>query len=163
MSGVVVFGVIVILAFILTPFSLILTIPAAIVVGFFLWHTFALAEVAIVARNGTIGDGIVEGWELVTRNKVNCLIVTVLMIGIGIGFAIAIGLITLVAFLPVGIAVGLMTGNIVATLILGLVIALPISMVLGGFTGTFFNALYVQFYFKLYEPAPVPAATAPAV
>jgi len=146
--------VIVILA-IVSLFTLLLTIPVGVVVFFFMWHTFALAEVALVARDTAIGDAIIEGWELLNRNKANCVIATLLMLGIAIGFAIALGIVALFTFVPLGIAVGMMTGNIIAVLALAVILGLPISIVLGGFTGTFFNAFYIQFYFKLYEPEPV--------
>jgi len=161
MAGLALVFAVVIIA-VITPWSLLMTIPIAIVVGFFLWHTFSLAQVALVARDGSIGDAIVEGWELLNRNKANCLIVSFLMIGIGIGFMIAITIVSLFTFVPIGLMVGLLTGNLVAVLLLGLIIGLPISIVLGGVTGTFFNALYVQFYFKLYEPEPTDLATGQA-
>ena len=153
---------IVILAIVLTPFSLLLTVPAAIVVIFFIFHTFSLAEVAMVARNNQIGDAIAEGWGLLMRNKANCFIMTLILIGLGIGFAIIITLAALIFFLPVNILVGILTGNIVAALLLAILIGLPISIVLGGYTGTFFNALYVQFYFRLVEPQPTQAVATPA-
>lgn len=143
---------------IITPFTLLLTIPLAVVAAFFFYHTFGLAEVALVARDCTVGDAIIEGWELLNRNKANCLIASLLIIGIAIGFMIVIGIVALFTFVPLGLAVGLMTGNIIAVLALVVILGLPLSIVLGGFSGTFFNAFYVQFYFKMYEPEPTLAA-----
>ena len=159
-----VLAVIVLLA-VASLWTLIVTIPCAIIVYFFVWHIFALGEVAMVARDGRIADAIAEGWDLVWRNKTNCLIMTFLLIGIAIAFMIIMAIVALVAFLPVGLLVALLTGNLIAILLLGLVIGLPVSMVVGGYTGTFFNALYVQFYFRLYEPAaaPIPAPVGPTL
>ncbi len=160
--GIVSIFCIVILAIVLTPFSLLLTIPAGLVVLFFAYHTFALAEVAMVARDGQIGDAIAEGWNLLIRSKANCFIMTLVLIGLGLGFAIVIALAAMIFYLPVNLLVYFLTGNLVAILMLALFIGLPIALVLGGYTGTFFNALYVQFYFRLVEPPPATVTAAPA-
>lgn len=140
----------------------VLAFFVALIAAFFIWHTVALGEVAIVARDCSIGDGLAEGWELVTHNKLSCFLISVISAAFGIAFAIAITIVTLVAFVPVGVLVGILTGNLIATIVLGLIFALPISILLGGFSGTFFNALYVQFYFSLYEPLSAEAPAAPA-
>lgn len=150
--GLAMVAAIVILAIVLTPFSLLLTLPAALVVFFFVFHVFSLAEVAMVARDSVLGDAIGEGYSLVMRNKANCFIMTLVLFGLGIGFAIIIAVAGFMFFLPVNILVGIVAGNIVASVLLAIFIGLPISIVLGGYTGTFFNALYVQFYFRLVEP-----------
>jgi hypothetical protein len=149
--------VIVILAVVLTPFTLILTIPAGFVVGVIAWHVLALGGVAMVARDTDIGAGLEEGWTLVKRNVSNVVIITLLYIGLAIGFWIVFGIISAIAFMPIGVLVALLTGSLWPAIALALVIGLPISLVLGGFQGTFFNALYVQFYFRLVEPAPAPS------
>lgn len=155
---------VVILAVIFAIFSLwtlLLTIPAAVVAFFFIHHTFALGQVALVARDATIGDSIAEGWELLNRNKTNCLLMTFLFIGIMIGVTMVtliVGLILLVPFILMMVA----AGSWALLIALGVLIGFPLILVLGGFTGTFFNALYTQFYFKLYEPEPLPPAAASA-
>jgi hypothetical protein len=156
-----VIAIIVVLAIVLTPFSLLLTIPCGLIVFFFVYHTFGLAEVAMVARNNQIADAIIEGWDLLMRNKANCFLMSLIMIGLGIGFVIVVSLITLAFYLPINLLVLGVTENLVAILLMALFIGLPVALVVGGYTGTFFNALYVQFYFRLVEPPqPVPA-TAP--
>ena len=139
---------------IISLWSLMITIPCFLAAMFFVWHTFALAEVAIVARDVTIGDAIAEGWELMTRNKANCFMISLLYVGIAIGFGIAFWVIALFTFAPIGILVAFLTRNLVLTLVLALIFGLPVSLVIGGFMGTFSNSIYTQFYFKLYEPEP---------
>jgi len=159
-----VIAVIVVLAIVLTPLSLLLTLPCGLVVFFFVYHTFGLAEVAMVARNNQIADAIAEGWDLLMRNKANCFLMSLIMIGLGIGFVIVVSLVTLAFYLPINLLVMGVTENLVAILMMALFIGLPVALVVGGYTGTFFNALYVQFYFRLVEP-PQPiltTTTAPA-
>jgi len=160
-TGVALVGAIVVLAVVLTPFTLLLTIPAAVVLIFFIYHTFGLAEVAIVARNGTIADSIIEGWNLLMANKANCFIMTLIMIGLGIAMFIVVGILTLIFYLPINLLVLGVTENLVAILLMALFIGLPVALVIGGYTGTFFNSLYVQFYFRLVEPPQVAATPAP--
>jgi hypothetical protein len=155
-----VIAVIVVLAIVLTPLSLLLTIPCALVVFFFVYHTFGLAEVAMVARNNQIADAISEGWDLLMRNKANCFLMSLIMIGLGIGFVIVVSLVTLAFYLPINLLVLGVTENLVAILLMALFIGLPVALVVGGYTGTFFNALYVQFYFRLVEP-PHPSTSNP--
>jgi hypothetical protein len=153
--------VVVVLAVALTPFSLLLTIPCALVVFFFVYHTFGLAKVAMVARNNQIADAIAEGWNLLMRNKANCFIMTLILIGLAIGFFIVVSLVTLVFYLPINLLVLGVTENLVAIFLMALFIGLPVALAVGGYTGTFFNALYVQFYFRMVEPPQPVAATAP--
>jgi len=128
------------------------------VVGFLLYHTFALAEVAMVARNNQIADAIAEGWGVLMRNIGNCFIMTLIMIGLTIGIGIVVFILALIFYLPINLLVFGVTENLVSILILAVMIGLPVSLVIGGYTGTFFNALYVQFYFRLVEPPqPQPA------
>ncbi len=155
--GITTVGVVVILAIVLTPLSLLLTIPAAIVVGFTLFHTFSLAEVALVARNSTVGDALAEGFGLLKRNVGNCIMMSLILIGLVIAFVIVVSIVALMAFLPINLIVGAVADSWLPVLILGLVIGLPVSIVLGGYTGTFFNSVYVQFYFQLVEPSPIPS------
>ncbi|MEW5794940.1 MAG: hypothetical protein AB1772_01140 [Candidatus Zixiibacteriota bacterium] len=143
---------IVVLAIVLTPFSLLLTIPAGLVVFFGIYHTFSLAEVAMVARDNAIADAIVEGWNLLMRNKANCFIMSLIMIGLGIGIAIVVVILAAIFYLPINLLVLGVTENLVAILFLALFIGLPVALVIGGYVGAFFNALYVQFYFRLVEP-----------
>jgi hypothetical protein len=154
-AAIAVVAAVVILA-VLTPFTLLLTIPCALLVFFFVYHTFGLAEVAMVARNNQIADAIAEGWSLLLRNKTNCFIMTLILIGLGIGFFIVVSLVTLIFYLPINLLVFGMTESLVAILLMALFIGLPVALVIGGYTGTFFNALYVQFYFRMVEP-PQPA------
>lgn len=149
---------VVLFAIILTPFSLLLTIPMAIIVGFFIWHIFELAQVAMVARDISIGDALQEGYTLLTRNLGNCFIMTLVLIGLGIAFFIVIAILTLMLFVPLNLMIGSTAGGTLAAVLLGFFIALPISLVLGGYSGTFFEALYIQFYFRLVEPVPAYAA-----
>jgi len=148
----------VLFAVVLTPFTLLITIPLFIVVGFFLWHIFGLGQVAMVARDISIGDALQEGYTLLSRNLGNCLIMSLILIGLGIAFFIVIGIITLMLFAPLNLMVGSMTGGTLAAILLAFFIGLPISLVLGGYSGTFFESLYIQFYFRLVEPAPAYAA-----
>ena len=151
-AAIAVVAVVVVLAIVLTWYSLLLTIPCALVVFFFVYHTFGLAEVALVARNNQIADAIAEGWDLLMRNKANCFIMTLILIGLAIGFFIVVSLVTLIFYLPINMLVLGVTENLVAILLMALFIGLPVALVVGGYTGTFFNALYVQFYFRLVEP-----------
>lgn len=145
---------VVLFAVALTPITLLLTIPLAIVIGFFIWHIFELAQVAMVARDISIGDALQEGYTLLTRNLANCFIMSLVLIGLGIAFFIVIAIITLMLFLPLNLMVDSMTGGLLAAILLGFFIGLPVSLVLGGYSGTFFEALYIQFYFRLVEPPP---------
>ena len=145
-------AVVVVLAIVLTPFTLLLTVPVAIVLGFFIFHTFALAQVAMVARDIAIADAIIEGWNLLMLNKTNCFLMTLIMIGLGIAFMIVIAITTFLLYWPINALVLSLTGNLVAILFMALIIGLPVALVLGGYTGTFYNALYVQFYFRMVEP-----------
>jgi len=154
---------VVILAIVLTPLSLLLTIPAALIFFFFAYHTFALAEVAMVARDNQIGDAVAEGWSLIKNNLGSCFLMTLVLIGLGIAFMIVIFIAALILYLPVNLLVCTITGSLVGILVLALFIGLPVAIVLGGYTGTFFNAIYVQFYFGLVEPQPVAATSPPAV
>ena len=161
-AAIAVVAVVVILA-VLTPFTLLLTIPCTLLVFFFVYHTFGLAEVAMVARNNQIADAVAEGWSLLMRNKANCFIMSLILIGLGIGFFIVVSLVTLIFYLPINLLVFGMTESLVAILLMALFIGLPVALVIGGYTGTFFNALYVQFYFRMVEPQPqaavVPGST----
>ena len=123
---------------------------------------FSLGEVALVARDTTIGEALAEGWQLVTHNVLNCLIITLLSIGFIIAFMIIFAVAGLLTFGPLNLLIATISDSPVAILLLGLVLGLPVSLVVGGYFGTFFNALYIQFYFGLVEPTPVPAAAAPA-
>jgi len=147
-------------AIVLTPITLLLTVPVALVLFFFIYHTFRLAEVAMVARDNAIADAIIEGWNLLMQNKANCFLLNLIMIGIGLCFMIVLGIAALILYFPINVLVLALTDNLVAIFMLAVFIGLPVALVLGGYTGTFFNALYVQFYFRLVEP-PQPA-TAPA-
>lgn len=163
-----VLAVVVVLAVVLTPFTLLLTVPCGLVAFFFVYHTFGLAEVAMVARNNQIADAISEGWNLLMRNKANCFIMTLVLIGLAIGFFIVVSLVTLVCYLPINLLVLGVTHNLAAILLLAVFIGLPVAVVVGGYTGTFFNALYVQFYFRLVEPlqpmaVPTGSETGPTV
>jgi hypothetical protein len=142
------------LAIVLTPFSLIFTIPLALVVFFFIYHTFTLAEVAMVARDNAIADAVIEGWNLLMQNKANCFLMSLIMVGIGFCFVIVLGVAAAVLYFPINLLVLALTDNLVGILMLAIVIGLPVALVMGGYTGTFFNALYVQFYFRLVEPQP---------
>jgi hypothetical protein len=144
----------------LIPYILIL-IPIAISVWFFLFHTFYLAQVVIVTRDCSIGDALAEGWLLVRRNIGNCVMITLIFIGLGVALAIAVGIIGLFTFLPLNLMIASLTENLAVMVLLGVVLGLPVSLALGGFSGTFFNALYVQFYFRLVEPGGVALAPAP--
>jgi hypothetical protein len=146
-------------AIILTPWTLLLTIPVALVLCFFIFHTYRLAEISMVARDTQIADAIIEGWNLLMMNKTNCFLMTLLMIALGIGFVIVIGIVAVLLYLPINALVLALTGNLVAILLMALVIGLPVALVLGGYSGTFFNSLYVQFYFRLVEPPRVATVT----
>jgi hypothetical protein len=154
---------VVVLAIALTPFSLLLTIPTSLIFFFFAFHTFALAEVAMVARDNQIGDAIAEGWGLVKNNLGSCFLMTLVLMGLGIAFMMVIGMAALILYLPVNLIVYALTDSMVGILMLALFIGLPVSVVLGGYTGTFFNAMYVQFYFGLVEPKPTGKIAPPAV
>ncbi len=153
---------IVLFAVVLTPFTLLVTIPVAFIVGFFVWHIFELAQVAMVARDISLGDALAEGYTLLTRNLGNCFIMSLILFGFGIALFIGIMLLTLMIFVPLNMMVGSMTGGVLAAVMLGFFIGLPISLVLGGYSGTFFEAMYIQFYFRLVDPAPAYAAPNPA-
>lgn len=155
--------VVVVLAIVLTPFSLLLTVPATLIFIFFTFHTFALAEVAMVARDNQIGDAIAEGWGLVKSNLGSCFLMTLILIGLTIAFMIVIGMAALILYLPVNMLVYAMTDSMVGIVMLAVFIGLPIAIVLGGYTGTFFNALYVQFYFGMVEPQQVTETTGPVI
>lgn len=137
----------------------IIGIPVAILLIMFViyfWYTlFSLAERAIVVRNCSIGDGLNEGWSLFKANIGSTMMIALINIGFGIAFSI----ITLIAWLIMGLPVGgityAITSSPVAALILGILIGLPVSLVIGGFTGTFFESLYTMYYFELVEPTPV--------
>jgi hypothetical protein len=107
------------------------------VLFFFVFHTFQLAQVAMVARDTAIADAVIEGWSLLMVNKTNCFLMTLLMIALGLGFAIVVGVVSLILYLPVNLLVLAMTENLVAILMLALVIGLPIALVVGGYTRTF--------------------------
>jgi hypothetical protein len=145
-------------AIVLSPFTLLLTIPLALVLFFFVFHTFRLAEVAMVARDSAIADAVIEGWNVLMQNKTNCFLMMLLMIALGLGFAIVVGLTTAILYFPINLLVLALTDNLVAILLMALFIGMPVALAVGGYTGTFFNSLYVQFYFRLVEPQP--AATA---
>ena len=153
---------VVVLAIALTPFSLLLTIPAGLIFFFFAYHTFGLAEVAMVARDNQIGDAVAEGWSLLKNNLGNCFLMTLVLIGLGIAFAIVIFMAALILYLPINLLIYAMTGSLIGVLVLALFIGLPVAIVLGGYTGTFFNAMYVQFYFGLVEPQSVVEVVTPA-
>ncbi|RKX23591.1 MAG: hypothetical protein DRP45_10205 [Candidatus Zixiibacteriota bacterium] len=157
-----VIAVVVVLAIVLTPISLLLTIPAMLVAFFFLVHILGLAEVALVARDVSVGDALAEGNSLVMRNIGACFIMTLVLIGLYIGFAIVLGIAALMLYWPINMIVETITQSLTATIVLGLFLGLPIALVLGGYSGTFFSSLYVQFYFQLVEPGPIPALGQPA-
>ncbi|MCP4684559.1 MAG: hypothetical protein GY867_03825 [bacterium] len=153
---------IVLFAVVISPWTLLLTIPLFLLAGFFVWHTFELAQVAMVARDISLGDALQEGWTLLTRNLGNCFIMSLVQFGLGIAFFIVIGILTLMFFVPLNMMVGSMAGGTLGAIMLGFFIGLPVSVVLGGYAGTFFESLYIQFYFRLVEPAPAYAAPDPA-
>ena len=152
-------AVILVVPAVITPFSLLLTIPIGIVIGFFLLHTFGLAEVAMVARDGSIGNALDEGFTLVKHNVGNCILMTLILIGLGMIFGIVLMIFALFTFVPLNFLLMQAIENMVAIMFLGFIIGLPVSLVLGGFVGTLFNAMYIQFYFNLVDP-PQPAAQA---
>ena len=157
-AAIVVVVAVIVLAYVLTPFTLLLTIPCALVVFFFVYHTFGLAEVAMVARNNQIADAVAEGWNLLMRNKANCFLMTLILIGLAIGFFIVVSVVTLICYLPINLLVLGVVENLAAILLTALFLGLPVALVVGGYTGAFFNALYVQFYFRLVEPQPATAS-----
>ena len=159
-ASVAIIGGVVVLAIVLTPFSLLLTIPVALVLFFFVYHTFRLAAVALVARDSAIADSIIEGWNLLLQNKTNCFLITLIMIGLGIAFLICMGIVTFILYWPINALVLSLTGNLVAILFMALFIGMPVAFVVGGYMGSFFNALYVQFYFRLVEPPQMVAVPA---
>ena len=151
---------VIVVPIILTPFTLLLTVPAWLVLGFFMAHTFGLAEIAMVARDNQIADAIAEGWSLVTHNKANCFILSLIWVGLAIAFFIVFGIAAFAFYFPINLLVYALTGNLVAILLLAVFIGLPVALVLGGYVGTFFNAYYVQFYFNLVDPPQPVAVTA---
>ena len=141
----------------ITPISLLLTIPIGIVLAFFLFHTFGLAEVAMVARDGNIIDSLAEGFTLTKQNIGNCILMTLILIGLGIIFGIITMIFALITFAPANLLLSHAIGDLVAIIFLGFLVGLPVSLVIGGFMGTFFNSAYIQFYFNLVDPPqPVP-------
>lgn len=137
---------------VITPYSLIILVPLLLVAAFFLFHTYALGEVAMVARDTSIFDALSEGLELTKRNIVNCLLMTLISIGIAIAFAVVFLIVGMALYLPLNIFLASVFENIVVAVLLGILLALPVTLVIGGYTGTLFNAMYIQFYFALYEP-----------
>ncbi len=150
--------IMVILALALTPLSLLLTIPAMIVFAFIVYHTFELAQVAMVARDISIVDALDEGWQLLRQNIGNCLIMSLLLIGLGIAVFIVIAIISLFTFVPLNIFLATTVDSLATFIVLAVILGLPVTLILGGYFGTVFNAMYIQFYFGLVEPAGVPAA-----
>jgi hypothetical protein len=150
---------VVLLAWLVSLVTLLLTIPAAIVLAFCVFYTFGLAEVAMVARDSAVADAIIEGWNLFMQNKLNCFLMFLVSIGMWLGFLIVFGIIAAILYLPINLLVIAMTENLAAVFMLALFIGLPVALVIGGYIGTFFNALYVQFYFRLVEPPRVAAVT----
>ncbi|MBD3257388.1 hypothetical protein GF377_03055 [candidate division GN15 bacterium] len=148
--------IVAVLAFV-TPFTLILTIPLFIVLGFVLFMSFSLGEVAMVARDISIFDALGEGLTLIKHNLLNCILMALIYIGIAVGLSIVVGLVTAMVFLPINLILASIIGDVVTLIILGLFVGLPVSLVLGGYLGTFFNSLLIQFYFYLVDP-PQPQA-----
>ena len=145
-------------SFAITPVLGVLALLLLLPLGFLAWlvsyHVFSLAEVAMVARDISIGDALAEGWTLFRANIGKCALLTLIYIGIMIGVGLVVMVIALFTFVPINLLVASMTESLPLMLFLGVVIALPVSIILGGITGTFSLSLYTQFYFGLVDPQP---------
>ena len=128
-------------------------VPLGLVTWLVSWHTFSLSEVAMVARDISVGEALSEGWALFRSNIGKCAMITLIWIGIGIAIAIIMSIIGLMTFVPINIFVATLTDSLIDLFFLGILFGLPISLVLGGIIGTFTWSLYIQFYFGLLEPA----------
>ncbi len=141
--------------------SLLILIPAIVLVFFLLFSIFSLAERVIVVRNASIGDAIEEGWLLVKRNFGKTAMIFLIYFAFLIGFGILSTIIWIIFSLPLA-SLGLVAGlNPISALLAGIVLGLPVSLVVGGILGVFYTSLYTLFYFELVEPSQTAAIQTP--
>ncbi|MFQ5499170.1 MAG: hypothetical protein ACE5FH_05830 [Candidatus Zixiibacteriota bacterium] len=140
--------------------SLLVVIPLAIGLFALLWSVFFLSERALVVRNVSIADSIIEGYRLLRANLGRCLIMFLIYVGLSIGLGIGAGLLVLIVALPVSLMVAATGAGLLAGIMLGIILALPFSVVVGGFTGTALSSSYTLFYFGLVEPGGTTATPA---
>jgi hypothetical protein len=141
-----------IFAIILTPFSLLLTIPLAFTAFISLTAILGLGKRAMVVRDSSLADSINEGYFLF-RSRLSDVVVGVLInAGFFIAVSIGIMIVSLVVFGPINSAVRAILEGDSVIMIGGMLLSLPITIVVGGFCGVFFSSFWTLFYFELVEP-----------
>ncbi|MCK4573852.1 MAG: hypothetical protein KAU36_05750 [candidate division Zixibacteria bacterium] len=141
--------------------SLLVAIPAVIVIIFWSGNMLCLTQRSIAVRDNSIGNGLEEAHILFKANLSKVFLITLIYIGLTILFGI-LGLIVWGIFgVPIAAAVYALGLGTIAAIIAGLFMGLPISLILGGYIGTFFSSLYTLFYFELLEPGRIMIHSAP--
>ncbi len=140
----------------------VIAIPTIVAFMFILYWVVQMSKRSMVIRRASIGDAIEEGFYLVKRHVSTMVVWVLILIGLTIAFSIVLGIVWVIANLPIGTVILTLGYGLVPALLAGIVMGLPISIVAGGITGTFFSAIITKFYIELVEPS-AQAAPAPPV
>lgn len=121
---------------------------------------YNLALRAMVARNVSIGDAISEGYGLFRLHLGKNIIFLLITIGLGLALTIAVGMVTILVFAPIGLLAYSFGLAVWQAFLLAVILSLPVTIPIGGYLGVFHSSMYTMFYFALVEPqGPQYAAT----
>jgi hypothetical protein len=140
--------------------TLLLALPVffgTLIVGASVYN---LALRAMVARNVSIGDAIAEGYGLFRMHLGKSIIFLLITFGLAIALTIAVGLVTILVFAPIGLLAYSFGLAVWQAFLLAVILSLPVTIPIGGYMGVFHSSMYTMFYFALVEPeGPQYAAT----
>jgi len=109
--------------------SLMVGIPAIILILFALICLFGLSERALVVRNTTIGASLEEGYYLVRKNIRELAVIALIVLAFTIGLSVLAAIVWALFALPMA-ALGFMASmDVVTSLLVGIILGLPISLV----------------------------------
>ena len=132
--------------------ALLLAIPMGLFTIFAGVTIYSLALRAMVARNVSIGDAIAEGYGLLRTHFGRCLVMLLIVIGLGIALMIAVTIVTVLIMAPIGLLAYSLGLAVWQAFLVAIIISLPITIPVGGYLGTFHSSVYTMFYFALVEP-----------
>jgi len=140
--------------------GIVFGLPIAIVFTFVVLTTFSLAFRALVVRDATVTDALAEGFDLLRRNKMSCLVIAVINFVLGVVTFLAVMLVVVVLVIPFLAISALSDAGLAVSLLVGIPLFWLVTLPISGYLGAVFEAIYTIFYFRLYEPTPA-TSTAP--
>jgi len=141
-------------------FVVLLTVAFFAVFTFVVLTTFSLAFRALVVRDATVTDALAEGFDLLRRNKMSCLVIAVINFVLGVVTFLAVMLVVVVLVIPFLAISALSDAGLAVSLLVGIPLFWLVTLPISGYLGAVFEAIYTIFYFRLYEPTPA-TSTAP--